>query len=395
MNRRLAFSALAVIGLLAACSGSGTSPRHPTASPEPSTTVVRTGAPSTVSPSGSPSATPSGAPTPTSSPLILISVCDATCGGSASDEVLGFAVGALTPSKTITSGLANPIALGIDGANDLLVENCSISPCDAEPNEGSVGIYSPGAVTPRMTVTSGISVPDGLAVASDGTFAVSNCVLCETETVAGRHRQSAGSVQDSVTVYSIGGAILATITSGIESPGISLFGSADTLYVPNFDSNTVTIYPKNATAPTRTLAAGVSGPKALLIDASGTVYVANAIGNDVETFPAGSTTASRTIATDPGPTALAFGPGGVLYVATGSTSTSNGDVEVFVNFSFARRITDGVDIPVALAVDTAGDLFVANQGSNSLTEYHASALTPFATVPLRAAPTALTLSLSF
>jgi hypothetical protein len=392
MNRRLAFSALAVIGLLAACSGSGTSPRHPTASPEPSTTAG-SGAPSTVSPSGSPSATPSGAPTPTSPPLIFVSVCNATCGGSAPDEVLAFAVGALTPSKTITNGLANPIALGIDGANDLLVENCVISPCDADPNEGSVGIYSAGAVTPRTTVTNGISVPDGLAVASDGTFAVSNCVLCDTEIEAGRHRQSSGSVQDSVTVYSIGGALLTTITNGIESPGIPLFDSSDTLYVPNFDSNTVTIYPKNATTPTRTLATGVSGPKALLLDASGTVYVANAIGNDVQTFPAGANSASRTLATDPGPTALASGPGGVLYVATGQTSTSNGNVEVFVNFAFSRRITDGVDLPVALAVDAAGDLFVANQGSNSLTEYRASALAPFATVPLPASPTALALTL--
>ena len=369
MNRRLGFTTL--------------TPRHvATASPAP--TGSSTGpAPATgpPGPRSSATATPAATPTATSTALVFVAICDATCGGSAPDEVLAYTIGSLTPSKTITNGLANPIALGFNAASDLLVENCSISPCGAETDEGSVGMYPPEAITPQTTVTNGISVPNGLAVASDGTFAVSNCVLCDVEIQAGRHRENAGSAQDSVTVYSADGGLLATITSGIESPGNSVFDSSDTLYVPNLDSNAVTIYPENATTATRTLTSGVSGPKTVLVDPSGTVYVANETGNDVETFLAGTTTPSRTIATDPGPSSLAFGPGGVLYVATSSTSTSNGDVEVFVNFAFSRRITDGA----------AGDLLVANQGSNSLTEYRSGASAPFATVPLSAAPTALVL----
>jgi hypothetical protein len=89
---------------------------------------------------------------------------------------------------------------------------------------------------------------------------------------------------------------LRTITSDISLPnGIAIDGSGN-LYVANYYTNTVTIYAPNANTPKATLSSGLNGPWDVKVDGFGDVYVANVpisggTGYIVE-YPAGQSSPS-------------------------------------------------------------------------------------------------------
>lgn len=176
---------------------------------------------------------------------------------------------------------------------------------------------------------------------------------CLYVTNFGNYGSSAGS---SVTVYTAGATgnakpiqTIAGPSTGLQNPiGIAVNGSGD-IYVANFGSGGsgsgyVTVYPSGANgnmAPTRTIAGQNTGLGTLwgiaLNPVNGDVYVANLTNS---------------------------GLGTVMIYPSGA----NGDVEPIGTIGGAST---GLDIPAGLTLDANGNIYVPNEGHDSVTVYAA------------------------
>ena len=200
-------------------------------------------------------------------------------------------------------------------------------------SQSAILVYAPTSLAPVRQITSGISGPASLAFDPSGKLYVANA--------------SAGSV----TVYNPGAAKPSyAITSGASSAGELRIAAGDLFLLncsggcPSTAAGSVSIYALGRASPKYVITNGVSAPSAIAVDPSGLVYVANcptkncADGNGV------------------------FG-GNVTVYSPGHTSPT-------------YTITNGIDGPVALAIDRLQNLYVANLGSNAIEVYPRRATTP-------------------
>lgn len=152
------------------------------------------------------------------------------------------------------------------------------------------------------------------------------------------------------------------------------------LYVANYASNTVTAYVPGKTTPTQTIAWGISAPVALAFDTTGNLYVANSGNNTVTVYSGsgGSRTWVRTISQNLDvPYAMAFDSvNNDIYVAnlygggSGCGGSGCGSITVYsTGGTYLATITDGVNQPESLSVDSAGDIYLANFNADSVPVY--------------------------
>lgn len=153
--------------------------------------------------------------------------------------------------------------------------------------------------------------------------------------------------------------------------------SGNRLYVANGGSNTVTLYAKSKTHPLRTVSEGIDDPQAIALAKSGELFVANIKANNVTVYGNRGGILQKTISQGmQNPSALAFDPSGNLYVANTYANEvafqgTGNSVTVYApgSTSVLRTVTQGIQTPVALGFDDAGDLYVANRGNSTVTEY--------------------------
>ena len=182
----------------------------------------------------------------------------------------------------------------------------------------------------------------------------------------------AGGGNGSVTVYSLStGALVRTITAGISAPTSLAIDRSGRLYVGNLNAagghSWVSVYAPGAVTPTHRITSGVHFPDALLIDDAGDLFVANqgtaATRATVTVYDQRSYVLKRTIRrglVGKAIFSLAFDRARSLYVGTPYS------VEVFRRGQSApfRAISDGVFVPLALAFDSGGRLYVADNQNN-------------------------------
>ena len=154
----------------------------------------------------------------------------------------------------------------------------------------------------------------------------------------------------------IGGAVSA---NGLSNPlGVVVDSSGD-LYVADQNNNRVLFYPVGQTTPTRVYgqpgfntgaqnfggisASSLFDPWGMAVDASGGLYVADYVNSRVLYYPAGSTTATRV-----------YGQNGSFT----SNSANNGGVSA-----------DSLSQPTGVALDASGDLYVADIFNNRVLFY--------------------------
>jgi sugar lactone lactonase YvrE len=153
--------------------------------------------------------------------------------------------------------------------------------------------------------------------------------------------------------------------------GIAVDAAGD-MFVADAGANTVNFIPAGSTTASA-IGSGFNGPTGVALDASGNLYVADTGNNQIVEIPNATGTPgavssvvsnSMTIAglTLSGPTGLAMGADGVLYVAdTGNSrvltyNPANGLTGVRVN---------GLTKPGGIAVDAADTVYVTEAGSGS------------------------------
>ena len=168
----------------------------------------------------------------------------------------------------------------------------------------------------------------------------------------------------------------ATLT-GLSDP-FALAVAGDNLFVANAGNDTVSEFAPGATTPTTTFS-GLSGDiSALALDASDDLFVSS--GNVVSEFAAGATSPTATLSGLDDPAALALDSHGNLFVAN---EAYPGSVSEFAPGATTPTATlTGVDFPAALAFDSDGNLFVGNDGypNGSVSEFAPGATVPTATL---------------
>jgi len=152
-----------------------------------------------------------------------------------------------------------------------------------------------------------------------------------------------------------------------------------TLFVSDLDTQTIELYPANKKNPKQSgsITTGLNQPINDAVDSSGTLYVANNGNSTVTEYPLGSSSPSVTLSTQlQYPNGVAVDSSGTVYVTSGATA---GQCYVLV---FPKGATspsaqiNGFDLPIGLAVDVKGDLFVADALQDDVYEVPKGSSTP-------------------
>jgi hypothetical protein len=259
----------------------------------------------------------------------------------------------------------------------------------------SVGVYAAGGLRQLRTITKSLRNPTALTVDASQDLYVADRV---------------------VKVYKPGGtALLRTITKGVSDPiALAIAGPPGTgnLFVLNGGSNSVTTYLAGTTRPLRTISSGIANPIGMTLVNGGNLYVLNGCGSgcyyssgasgppyiecslpgflgSVSVYAPGAKTPELTITSGiHAPMAMLVDPAGDVIVANlcaTDSSSSAGSVSIYPpgQATPAVTITQGVGAPTALAIGDKGQLFVASSPHASSGGGFISVYAPGSTKPGR------------
>jgi len=314
--------------------------------------------------------------------------------------------------------LDNPAGIALDSQGDIYVANSLGGPVVRHESydRGTVTVYpagSHGNVAPIATISgaaTGLAYPIGIALDSGGNMYVSNNNIANTS--------SDLKYDASITVYPAGSngnappvATIAGDSTGLSYPwGIALDSSRN-LYAVGYVNGVgygVNVYPAGSNgnvSPSASIAGtdtGLNGPSGIALDSGGSLYVANSYGGptgggSVTVYPAGSsgdavptTTITSSFSGIDGASGIAVDSAGNIYVANQSGGPRGlGIVTIYPAVSYgagppiATIAGDNTGLlnPFGVAVDSSGSIFVLNNG-NAITVYPAGSsgdVTPKAT----------------
>jgi sugar lactone lactonase YvrE len=267
-----------------------------------------------------------------------------------SSNIYVFAPGSTKLVRTIESGTVTPTTLRFDAAGSLYVG----STAGSGPS-GFISVYEPGKSEPRLEISKGINgATYSLAFDAAGNlYVASGCP---------QHGEP-------ITVYAPRKRnVLRTIgRAGINPCAIALDASGNLYAAVVGDPGDVSVFAPGDSVPSYMITKGVNYPDGLAFDASGNLYVSNGYGGNsrrwgsVSVYRPGGQRPFRRItqgfksgAGDP-----VISPSGDLYVGDGNTIHvyRPGDAKPILT------ITKGLHAPTAAIFDSAGNLYVANQGT--------------------------------
>ncbi len=173
-----------------------------------------------------------------------------------------------------------------------------------------------------------------------------------------------------------------SITTGINLPVNAAVDLHGTLYVANNGNSTVTEYPFGKTSPSVTLSGGaLVYPNGIAVDNAGTVYVtsgATAGSCYVLVYPKGASSPSEQIDGFDLPVGLAIDKSGNLYVGD---ALQNAVWEVPSGSTTPTKLNlSGLSDPTGVAIDPSNNLFVANDQNNTVLGFHLGSSSPFVTI---------------
>ncbi|MGA2761087.1 MAG: SMP-30/gluconolactonase/LRE family protein [Candidatus Cybelea sp.] len=173
-----------------------------------------------------------------------------------------------------------------------------------------------------------------------------------------------------------------TITTGIDLPVNVAVDPHGMLYVANNGNSTVTEYPFGATSPSVTLSGGqLVYPNGIAVDNKGTVYVTSGatVGSCyVLVYPKGTSSPTKQISGFDLPVGLAIDKSGNLYVAD---ALQNAVWEVPSGSTTPTNLNlNGLDDPVGVAIDPSNNLWVTNNTNSTVLGFHLGDSSSFVTI---------------
>ena len=293
--------------------------------------------------------------------------------------------GNVAPSATISgskTGLASPAGVAVASGNIYVADEG-----DGEPGDGpSVFVYpapgSPGNTYPNQPPSgtirggnTGLASPAGVAVASG------NIYVADYSAASVFVYPSTGNVAPS--------AAISGINTDLVTP-IGVAAASGNIYVADYGAASVFVYSSTGNvAPTEiisaTMTTGLSFPEGMAVDSSGNIYVADPSRSSVSVYPAGSNGNAAPLATISGgstklsyPIGVAVDSGGYIYVA------DYGAASVFVYpplaslgsppysgppTAYITGGTTGLSGPAGIALDSNGEIYVADEAAASVFVY--------------------------
>lgn len=167
------------------------------------------------------------------------------------------------------------------------------------------------------------------------------------------------------------------------------------MFITDFTNNSISVYSQgaNCNCPAARViqgaATGMSGPFGIALDAGGTIYVANEVSNTITEYPgasSGNQPPVFAISALANPIGVAVDAANNVYVANSAASGGTQSIQVFGPHSNAPLITisgaaTGLSTPGFLALDSGGNIWVANQTGNSVEEFPKLASDPGGNIP--------------
>ncbi len=272
--------------------------------------------------------------------------------------------------------------------------------CGSQIAEGSVpAVVADG----QIALASGFQLPEGVAIAPNGTVyvadtgnnrvvTVSSAGVLTPVSIPGYTLSGPGAVVIDATgdlfiADSNNARVLELKTGGsvaliagaplLNYPASLAFDPAGDLYIG--DANNLAIYKVSAStlqtgsgAPTAVTISNVSSlfPGALATDASGDLYIADVISNNVYELPIGQTTAQNVTPTGftlNAPSGLGFDAAGNWYVLDGGNARIVEVPQAPGSAPYMVPVT-GLVAPGSLALDPLGNLYVTDLTNNNLTQ---------------------------
>jgi serine/threonine-protein kinase len=172
-----------------------------------------------------------------------------------------------------------------------------------------------------------------------------------------------------------------SITDGIDLPINDAVDSAGTVYVANNGNSTVTEYPLGASSPSVTLSDQIVNPNGIAVDAAGNVYVTSGgtVGDcNVLVFPKGATSPSKTLGPFELPVGLAIDRMGDVFVGD---VIQNAVWEVPKGKTTPKNLNlTGLSDPTGVAIDPQNHLWVVNYQANTALEFKIGSKSPMQTI---------------
>ena len=174
------------------------------------------------------------------------------------------------------TNLNYPDGLAIDPEGNLYVSNWAGG--YTQSAQDSISVFN-SIGTFEYSITQGVFYPRTIAYFSNNLYVANG-------PVKGVRRLQNGSI----SVYSLGATSPSlTITSGIHTPVAMAFDGTDNLYVANLNGRSVTVYARGEAEPIRTISDGVRFPRALAMSPTGDLFVANLYQDTITAYPPSST----------------------------------------------------------------------------------------------------------
>ena len=215
------------------------------------------------------------------------------------------------------------------------------------------------AAHPTLTITKDINNPVAVAVSASGEIFVANNNAPTGALHAG-----------SLTAYSASGALLFTVSSGVSLPSSVAVDAAGNVYVANYNTDKYgdgSVAEYSASGMLLQTFTGFSDAQNVMVDSKGDVFVACVSGDISSTGYVAEFSAAGVLQQVISygvntPDGLAVDSSGDVYVAN---YTANTVTEYSASGVNLNTFSDGVTKPVSVAVDSYGDVYVCNNPGGS------------------------------
>ena len=295
-----------------------------------------------------------------------------------------------TALSTVGSGFSGPQSVALDGAGDVFVAdsgNSAVYEIEAGTGGNPAGVVSSSSTV--MTVGSGFSAPTALALDGAGNVFVAdsgNNAVYEIE--AGTGGNAAGAVSSASTVVTVG--------SGFNSPKGTAVDPSGDVFVADSGNNAVNKIEAgtggnaqgvvSSASTVVTVASGFDAPHGIAFDGIGDLFVADSGNSVVKEIEArtgrglGPVSSASTVVTVgsgfSGPQGVAVDGAGDVFVADSGNNavkeieagTGGNAAGVVSAASTVVTVGSGFEAPQGIAVDGAGDVFVADERTGAVKE---------------------------
>jgi sugar lactone lactonase YvrE len=239
----------------------------------------------------------------------------------------------------VSSGLANPYGVAVDGAGDVFI---------ADFNNNAVKEWHAATGTISTLVSTGLNDPVGVAVDGAG-----DVFIADFNT-------------DAVEEWRAATGTVSTLVTGLNGPSGVAVDAAGDVFIADSGNNAIKEWYAATGTVSTLVSSGLNTPDGVAVDAAGDVFIADFYNSAVKEWDAATGTVSTLVS---GLSSLQ----GVAVDGTGDVFIVDFYNSAVMEWHAATEtvstvVSSGLHVPYGVAVDAAGNVFIADFGNNAVKE---------------------------